>query len=117
MSLFVSAATHQYDIEIDESIAVAAVKICFDGEAPDFLTVDSKYANRDLLKLPESEHGLIEIQGRYWKTKYLPNNACLSYRVSIERHHAKRTKKTANKRKNVAYIESNTWLWLPEAHS
>jgi len=117
MSLFVSAAAHQYDIEIDESIAVAAVKICFDGEAPDFLTVDSKYANRDLLKLPESQHGLIEIQGRYWKTKYLPNNACLSYRVSIERHHAKRTKKTANKRKNVAYIESNTWLWLPEAHS
>lgn len=111
------AATHQYHIDIDENIAIASVKICFDGKAPDFLTADSKYANRDLLKLPESDQGLIEIQGRYWKTKYLPKNACLSYQVNIERHHAKRAKKTVKKRKNIAYIESNTWLWLPEAQS
>ena len=111
------AATHQYNIDIDEEISIASVRICFDGKAPDFLTVDSKFANRDLVKLPESEQGLIEIQGRYWKTKYLPNNACLTYRVNIERHHAKRAKKTGKQRKNIAYIESNTWLWLPEAQS
>ena len=115
-SLSAFAATHQYDITLDETISIATVTICFDGKAPDFLTLDSKYANRDLVKLPESNQGLIEIQGRYWKTKNLPENACLAYRVTIERHHAKRTK-AAKTSKNIAYLESNTWLWLPEAHS
>jgi hypothetical protein len=110
------AATHDYQITIDEKIAVAKVNICFEGKAPDFLTLDSKYANRDLIKLPDSNQGQVEIQGRYWKTKTLPANACLNYQVSLERHHAKRSKASKNRR-NIAYIESNSWLWLPKTQA
>ncbi len=110
------AATHQYRIEIDEKISLAKVNICFDGSAPRFLTVDSKYANRDLVKLPHSQQGEVEIQGRFWKTQYLEENACIDYQVNLERHHAKRTKFSKNRR-NIAYINSNTWLWLPEYQS
>lgn len=108
-----SAAVHQYQIEIDEKIAFASVKICFDGLAPQYLAVEGKKGNRDLKVFPKSHQGSIEIQGRFWKTGNLPENACLSYKINIERHHAKRTKQSAG-RKNIAYIEDNTWLWLPE---
>jgi hypothetical protein len=110
----VNAAVHRYKIKIDEKIAKATVNICFDGEAPKYLVVESNIGNHDLIRFPHSKQGNIEIQGRYWKTKNLADNACLNYQVNIERYHAKRTKQT-KKRKNIAYIEDNSWLWLPEA--
>jgi len=112
----VIAGVHQYKIEIDDNIANATVNICFDGQAPEYLAVDSENGNTDLVEFPHSKQGRIEIQGRYWKTKYLPDNACLDYVVDIKRHLAKRTKLSKN-RKNIAYIETNTWLWLPEVSS
>lgn len=109
----VKSGAHQYQIVIDEEIANASVQVCFDGAAPEYLTVDSNKGNRDLVGFPQSKQGSIEIQGRYWKTKYLPENACVNYIVNLERHHAKRTKNSKS-RKNIAYIEKNSWLWLPE---
>ncbi|MBV1908335.1 MAG: hypothetical protein KUG78_03380 [Kangiellaceae bacterium] len=104
---------HRYQIQIGEQIETANIEICFEGKAPEYLSIESKRGNRDLIKYPQSKQGRIEIQGRYWKTKFLPNNACLDYSVSLKRHHAKRTKESKS-RKNIAYIETNTWLWLPE---
>ncbi len=111
-----NAAVHRYQIEIDQKIAHATVNICFDGIAPKYLAVESKIGNDDLVQFPHSEQGNIEIQGRYWKTKHLADNACIDYKVNIERYHAKRSKQS-KKRKNIAYIEDNTWLWLPEVIS
>jgi len=108
-----NAAVHRYQIKIDQNIAHATVNICFDGKAPRYLAVESKTGNHDLVQFPHSEHGNIEIQGRYWKTKHLADNACIDYKVNIERYHAKRSKQNKN-RKNIAYIEDNTWLWLPK---
>jgi len=107
------AGVHQYQIIIDENIENANVEICFDGKAPEYLAIANKSGNQDLVIFPQSKQGPIEIQGRYWKTKKLPKNACLSYQVNIKRHHAKRSKQSAG-RKNIAFIEENTWLWLPE---
>lgn len=111
-----NAAVHRYQIKIDQNIAHATVNICFDGKAPKYLAVESKTGNHDLVRFPHTEQGNIEIQGRYWKTKHLPDNACIDYKVNIERYHAKKTKQS-KKRKNIAYIEDNTWLWLPEVIS
>lgn len=108
-----NAAVHRYKIKIDQNIAHATVNICFDGKAPKYLAVESKTGNHDLVRFPHSEQGNIEIQGRYWKTKHLADNACIDYKVNIERYHAKKTKRS-KKRRNIAYIEDNTWLWLPE---
>jgi len=107
------AGVHQYQVTIDENIENANVEICFDGKAPEYLAIANKSGNQDLVLFPQSKQGPIEIQGRYWKTKKLSKNACLSYQVNIKRHHAKRSKQSAD-RKNIAFIEENTWLWLPE---
>lgn len=111
--LGVNAAVHRYHVKIDQKIAHAAVNICFDGEAPKYLAVESKIGNHDLVRFPHSEQGNIEIQGRYWKTANLADNACIDYKVNIERHHAKKTKISKDSG-NIAFIEDNTWLWLPE---
>jgi len=120
------AAVHQYQIEVDQNLSGIRVEICFDGKVPDYLTVDSSLGNEDLIELPDSKQGNIEIQGRYWKTGYLPRNACLNYQVNIERHHTQSSKKSTAEKKSdkvttenlnnkpMAYIEENTWLWLPE---
>jgi len=108
-----NSAVHRYQIKIDQNIAHATVNICFDGKAPKYLAVESKIGNHDLVRFPHSEQGKIEIQGRYWKTKYLSDNACIDYKVNIERYHAKKTKQS-KKRKTIAFIEDNSWLWLPE---
>ncbi len=110
------AAVHRYQIKIDQNIAHATVNICFDGKVPKYLAVESKTGNHDLVRFPHSEQGNIEIQGRYWKTAKLADNACIDYKVNIERYHAKKTK-LGKKRKAIAYIEDNTWLWLPEVLS
>lgn len=109
----VEASIHQYSVKIDRGLSSAIVKACFDGDAPNYLAVENKLGNKDLLRFPHSDQGNIEIQGRYWKTKNLSSNACLSYQVSIQRYHAKRSP-LSKRRKAVAYIENNTWLWLPE---
>jgi len=113
ISTLAEASVHRYHIRIDETITHAAVEACFDGQPPNYLAVESKKGLRDLVEFPKSEQGNIEIQGRYWKTKNLPDNACLNYKISLKRHQAKRSKSSA-KRKNIAFIEENTWLWLPE---
>jgi len=107
------AAVHQYTIDIDKNLTSAKVRICFDGQPPSYLVVESKLANRDLIRFPQSAQGNVEIQGRYWVTRSLPSGACLDYQVSIERHKAK-SSKVREKPVNVAYIEDNTWLWLPD---
>ena len=107
------AATHKYQVKIDEKIEVAQVQICFDGKAPDYISIPSKSGNRDLISFPLPNRGSIEIQGRYWITKNLKANACLRYSASLKRHLANRTKES-KKRKNIVFIEENTWLWLPE---
>lgn len=107
------AAVHRYTIKIDKNLTFAEVQICFDGRAPRYLVVESKLGNRDLIRFPHSARGNVEIQGRYWVTKNLSNDACLDYQVSIKRHKAK-SSKLSEKSINVAYIEDNTWLWLPD---
>jgi len=109
------ASVHQYTIDIDEDLASAKVKICFDGSPPRYLSVESKLGSKDLIKLPHSKHGNIEVYGTNWKTQNLPADACLNYQVSIKRYKAKHTKlKLRSKKMRVSYIEDNTWLWLPE---
>jgi len=126
LSFFVSAtdvhaAIHRYQIEVDPSLSKIRVGICFDGKAPNYLTVASSLGTRDLIELPDPKQGNIEILGRYWKTGNLPKNACLNYQVSIQRHltqprrvSTEQSIKDLNK-KPIAYIEDNTWLWLPES--
>ncbi|MCF6193898.1 MAG: hypothetical protein L3J46_06155, partial [Kangiellaceae bacterium] len=113
--LQLEASVHQYTIDVDNDLSSVAVNICFDGSPPNYLAVDSKVGNKDLIKFPHSRQGKIEIQGRYWKTQNLPANSCLNYRVSIKRYKAKSSKlKLRDKKMHVSYIEDNTWLWLPE---
>lgn len=115
------AALHQYQIEVEANLSSIRVEACFDGKVPSYLSVDNSLGNEDLISLPDSKQGDIEIQGRFWKTGNLPKNACLNYQVSIERHHTKQSKrknhssKIKSKNKLIAYIEQNTWLWLPES--
>jgi predicted metalloprotease with PDZ domain len=107
------AAVHQYLVSVDENIATATINICFDGVAPNYLAVDNRKGNSGLIQFPRSKQGHIEIQGRYWSTQSLPENACLNYKVDLSRHHAKRRPETAN-RKNIFFVDENSWLWLPE---
>jgi len=115
------AARHHYQIEVEQNLASIRVEACFDGKVPSYLSVDSSLGNEDLIALPDSKQGDIEIQGRFWKTGNLPPNACLNYQVNIERHHTQLSKrktdkgKLQTKSKPIAYIEQNTWLWLPES--
>jgi len=115
------AALHQYQIEVEPNLSSIRVEACFDGKVPNYLSVDNSLGNEDLISLPDSKQGDIEIQGRFWKTGNLPENACLNYQVSIERHHTKQSKrknytsKVKSRNKLIAYIEQNTWLWLPES--
>jgi hypothetical protein len=106
------SAVHQYVVQIDSKIAQASVSVCFDGAAPDYLAVEKLPEKGDLLNLPFSRSGKIEVFGRRWKTSELKDNACLSYKIDISRFHAKRSRFSRN-RKNIVYIEENSWLWLP----
>ncbi|MDQ7049145.1 MAG: hypothetical protein Q9M92_06220 [Enterobacterales bacterium] len=112
-SSIVFATVHQYQIEIDEKIDQAKVTACFDGKVPEYLSIARKSARQDLVQFPHSDQGKIEIQGRYWLTEGLADNACIVYAVSLKHYHAQRSRQSA-KRKNIAYLEDNSWLWLPE---
>jgi hypothetical protein len=116
LSFSANSAVHRYRITIDEKIAIATISICFDGKAPRYLAVESKVGDYDLVTFPYSKQGNIEIQGRYWKTRYLEDDACIDYQTNLGRYHTNKIKK-GPRRKNIAYIEDNTWLWLPETIS
>ena len=110
---YCQAATHRYTVSVDDNIDAADIHICFDGKPPEYLAVDKREGNSALIKFPRSKQGHIEIQGRYWNIRSLAENACIDYRVDFSRHHAKRRKETKDRR-NIFFVDENSWLWLPE---
>lgn len=109
---------HLYEVDIDDRLEIANVKICFDGKAPEYLSVNSRKATKNIIQLPETQSGYIEYLGRVWKTKKLNNNACLNYKVDISEHTLKPRSflnvRPVKKTKPLSCQTENTWLWLPE---
>jgi len=104
---------HQYTVTLNKSLTKAEVKICFDGKAPEYLAVDYKKSNKTLIKYPFSKQGKIDIQGRYWGTKNLSENACIQYKSDISSH-IHLPKRQRKREKIISFQSENSWLWLPE---
>ncbi|MET1256537.1 hypothetical protein [Aliikangiella maris] len=104
--------THHYQITINDALTEAKVKMCFDGKAPEYLVVDYRRANKNLIEFPHSLKGYIEFQGRYWLTQSLQADACVNYIADISEHnHQKYRSKESTP---LSFQSDNTWLWLPE---
>ena len=102
---------HQYQVHFDNHLRTASVEICFAGSPPEYLAVDYKRSNRNLIDLPKSRAGRIEILGRYWKTANLRMNSCINYAVDISEH---LTQVKQSDSPLISFQRDNTWLWLPE---
>ncbi len=105
------ANSHYYKVSLNKALTQASVEMCFSGRAPEYLAVDYKKSTKNLVQYPSSNQGRVEIIGRYWKTRYLSDNACVNYTVDISEHliASKYTKGAV-----ISYQRDNTWLWLPE---
>jgi len=102
---------HHYKITISDDLESAHINACFSGKAPEYLAVDYRRSTKNIVSFPKSEAGYVEIVGRYWKTKYLEENACINYKASISEHLVKKNKLMSGP---LNYQRENTWLWLPE---
>ena len=77
------SASYQYQVNFDDSLSSAKIKLCVDGQQDDYLEIDRFKAYNFLVQKPLFKGKPIEIEGRFWNIKALRKDDCLNYEYSL----------------------------------
>ena len=110
---YAQAVTHRYNVTLDDNLSLMDVRLCFDGEAPEYLdSGDRSNASyiRDISLVSPDSSERPSINGGHIITSKLPKDSCIAYSVSL--NGAIQDKKVSRVGDSLL-VDIRTWLWRP----